>query len=269
MKNDFLFFILITLPFVTVAAKNITYSSSKKDQDTLIISQNDVNPAVLKEGTHRYLVYFKKGKEAPRSMTSFWTRKILKTEFNGKKAIEVSQVWEQNDTIIHTTKSISDAKTMQWLYHKSWWQKTGNSTYNFINSTATIADYTLNDNDTLKTRKKSWEGFKTSLKQYALNWHLDLETFPILPHIVGVTFGVPFYDPGFSAPKYVYYTVTGSDKLIGYNNQEIDCWLLEHTTKGNKEVFWISKETKEVLKLAQEIAGGRYYRYKIKMAFSN
>jgi hypothetical protein len=36
---------------------------------------------------------------------------------------------------------------------------------------------------------------------------------------------------------------------------------------SNKEVFYISKKTREVLKLEQEFAGR--YRYKIKMAFSN
>jgi hypothetical protein len=42
---------------------------------------------------------------------------------------------------------------------------------------------------------------------------------------------------------------------------------LVHEEKGNKEVYWISKKTKEVLKLEQEI-NGRFYRYKIKLGFS-
>jgi hypothetical protein len=37
--------------------------------------------------------------------------------------------------------------------------------------------------------------------------------------------------------------------------------------KGNKEIFWISKRTKEVLKLEQEI-NSTMYRYKIKLGFS-
>jgi hypothetical protein len=44
------------------------------------------------------------------------------------------------------------------------------------------------------------------------------------------------------------------------------CWLLSHEGTNNKEVFWISKKTNEVLKLEQEF-GGRY-RYKIKLGFS-
>lgn len=236
--------------------------------DTLKIDSNNVNPDVLREGTHRYLVYFKRGKDAPRSMTSFWTRDIQRINHNGKKAIQIEQLWEQNDTIVHTTNSISDAKTMQWLYHKSWWQNRGNSEYDYNAKTGSIDSNQLSDNDTTKTRQKAWKGFKESWNQYALNWHLDLETFSILPYKESITFAIPFYDPGFSAPKYVYYTVTGSDKLIGYNGNEINCWLLEHNTPGNKEIFWVSKKTKEVLKLEQEINNGKFYRYKIKFAFS-
>ena len=247
-------------------ARNIHFS---KENDTIKITQNNVNPNVLIEGTHRYLVYFKKGKDAPRSMVSFWTRTIEKSQFNGKKAITITQLWESNDTIVHTTKSISGAKTMKWLYHKSWWQKKGSSEYNRSEKKGTVNDLRLSDLDTIKTRQKSWSAFKKSWDSYALNWHTDLEVFSILPYEQGVTFAIPYYDPEFSAPKDVYYSVKGSKKLKAYNNQEIDCWILEHKTKGNIEVFWISKKTKEVLKLEQEINDGKFYRYKLKLGFSN
>lgn len=107
------------------------------------------------------------------------------------------------------------------------------------------------------------------IRKILLNWHLDLETFPTLPYKTGLTFVIPFYDPGTASGfQKVAYTVTGSAELIGYNDQKIDCWLLVHESKGNKEVFWISKKTNEVLKLEQEV-GGRMYRYKIKLGFSS
>ena len=59
----------------------------------------------------------------------------------------------------------------------------------------------------------------------------------------------------------------GSGELVGYNDQKIDCWLMSHEERGNKEIFWISKKTREVLKLEQEI-NGSLYRYKIKLGFS-
>jgi len=47
----------------------------------------------------------------------------------------------------------------------------------------------------------------------------------------------------------------------------VDCWLLSHDSPGNKELFWISKKTREVLKMEQVI-NGTMYRYKIRLGFA-
>jgi hypothetical protein len=247
-------------------------------QDTIRITDKSISTKVLREGTHRYLVYFKMAKDSVRTQTQFWTRTIKRTEYNGTPAIEVTQEWEDKDSIMHIVQSVSDAKTMQPLYHKTWWKvqaarnatvKTVSETHvDFLNKTVSYNGSFLSDADTAKQPKAIWAGYKSSLDKYFLNWHLDLETFPLLPYKKGVTFVIPFYDPGTASGfQTVAYTVTGTAELTGFNNQKIDCWLLEHATKGNKEVFWISKKTKEVLKLEQEI-NGRFYRYKIKLGFS-
>lgn len=247
-------------------------------QDTVRMTGQQINSKLLREGTHRYLVYFKMGKNATRTQTQFWTRTIKRTDFNGKPVIEVIQEWEDNDSIMHIVKSVSDAKTMQPLYHKTWWkvQMSRNSTtktviettVDFLGKTVDHNGIRLSDADTARQSKSIWAGYKSSLDKFFLNWHLDLETFPLLPYKKGVTFIVPFYDPGTaSAYQQVAYTVTGSAELVGYNDQKIDCWLLVHESKGNKEVFWVSKKTKEVLKLEQEV-NGRMYRYKVKLGFS-
>lgn len=71
-------------------------------------------------------------------------------------------------------------------------------------------------------------------KDFFLNWHLDLESFPLLPYAKGVTFLIPFYDPGTASNfQKVYYTVTGSPELNGFNDQKIECWLLVHESDGN------------------------------------
>lgn len=247
-------------------------------QDTIRITDKNINTNVLREGTHRYLVYFKMNKDSIRTQTQFWTRTIKRTEQNGTPVIEITQSWEDKDSIMHIVKSVSDAKTMQPLYHKTWWKvlpsriatvKTVNeTTVDFLSKTVTHNGTLLSDADTSKQAKAIWSAYKSSLDKYHLNWHLDLETFPLLPHKKGVTFVIPFYDPGTSSNfQSVVYTVTGSAELIGYNDQKIDCWLLVHENKGNKEMFWISKKTKEVLKLEQ-VLNGKLYRYKIKLGFS-
>ena len=245
--------------------------------DTIHISGMNINSSVLKEGTHRYIVYFKMTKDAPRSETQFWTRTIKRIEHNGAKAIEINQEWEDKDSVMHIVKSISDAKTMQPVYHKTWWSFKNPRAGNAKVVTETIVDFTsktvqhnnnlLSDTNTARQAKSIWTGYKSSIGRYYLNWHLDLESFPLLPYKNGVTFIIPFYDPG-TASNYeeVAYTVTGSAQLTGYDNQKIDCWLLEHNSKSGKEIFWISKKTKEVLKLEEKF--GNMYRYKIKLGFS-
>lgn len=247
--------------------------------DTLKITSDNINTKVLREGTSRYLVYFKMKKDSVRTQTQFWTRTIKRADYNGTPAIEITQEWEDKDSIMHIVKSISDAKTMQPLYHKTWWnvqasrtstqKATTSTTVDFLNKSVEHNGKLLSNADTAIQSKRIWDGYKSSIDKYFLNWHLDLETFPILPYKNGITFLIPFYDPGTASNfKEVAYNVTGSAELIGYDDKKIDCWLLVHESKGNKEVFWISKKTKEVLKLEQEI-GGRAYRYKIKFGFSN
>ena len=246
--------------------------------DTIHINSANINTKVLREGTHRYLLYFKMQKDSVRTQTQFWTRTIKRTDYKGTPAIEITQEWEDKDSIMHIVKSISDAKTMQPLYHKTWWKvqasrtatvKTVNTTIvDFLSKTVDYNGNLLSDADTAKQAMAIWAGYKSSLDKYFLNWHHDLETFPILPYKKGVTFVIPFYDPGTSSLyQKVAYTVTGSADLLGFNDQKIDCWLLVHESKGNKETFWVSKKTKEVLKLEQEI-NGSFYRYKIKLGFS-
>jgi hypothetical protein len=246
--------------------------------DTVHVNGASLNTSLIKEGTHRYIVYFKRSKDAPRTETQFWTRTIKKSEYNGKKVIEVTQEWEDKDSVMHTVKSISDISTMQPLYHKTWWQvkfsrlattKTVTETVtDFVNKTVWLNGNLLSDADTSGQAKSVWEAYKSSVDKYYLNWHLDLETFPLLPYRKGVTFIIPFYDPGTSSKfQTVAYTVTGTAQLTGYDDTRIDCWLLEHNSKGNKEVFWVSKKTKEVLLLVQEL-NGTMYRYKIKLGFS-
>ncbi len=235
--------------------------------DTIIIDASKIDTKVLIPGTHRYLVYFKLGKDSSRKMYQLWSRSIAFINYKNKEAISVTQEWEDNDTVVHKTYSVLDKKDFATLYHQSWWKKTGNATFDFIKKEAKNRDTLLTektDSNSIKQQK----AFETACSQYFLNWHLDLEVFPLLPYKEGATFRINFYDPGFGPPKYVDYNVIGSGTLSGFNNQKVDCWLLKHgSLPRNKEIFWISKETKEVLKLEQEFAGGRG-RYKIKLGFS-
>ncbi|RYU93898.1 DUF3108 domain-containing protein [Emticicia agri] len=245
------------------------YASTLANQgtDTVWVDATKINTKFLKEGNNRYLVYFKLSKEGARARPQFWTRNVSFENYNGKEAIVVKQEWEDRDSVVHTVKSVCDKKTFAPLYHQSWWKQRGTGEYDFINKTAKINDLPLTDADTAKNRKGPWQAFQQAVTQYTLNWHLDLEVFPLLPYKINTTFMIPFYDPGYIAPKFEAYTVTGSGQLEGYDNQKVDCWLLTHESRGLKEVFWISKKTQEVLKLENEIGKDRW-RYKVKLGFS-
>lgn len=245
--------------------------------DTLQISAANINPAAIREGTNRYLVYFKMKKDSVRTETQFWTRTTKKTNHKGKAALEISQQWEDKDSIMHLVKTITDAKTMQTLFHQTWWKvrtsrnsntkKVNAATLDFTENTLTYNGKLLSDTTSGKQEQLIWKGYQSAKGKFFLNWHTDLEVFPMLPYKKGLTFLIPFYDPA-TASNYqkVAYKVTGSAELIGFDDQKIACWLLEHETKGNKEIFWVSKKTNEVLKLEQEL-NGSMYRYKIKLGF--
>lgn len=267
---------ILTLSILLVVT--ITVSQAQK-KDTVHITSSQLATTFLREGTHRYLMYIKMNKDAPRTQTQFWTRTIKRTNEQGIPVIQIDQEWQDKDSVMHVVRSVSDAKTMQPIYHNTWWKWPASRSGNTFTTIRTVVDFKqnlvvhneqqLSDADTGRQVKKIWEGYKSAAGKYFLNWHLDLETFPLLPFRNGVTFLIPFYDPG-TASTYqkVYYTVTGSGMLEGYNDQKIDCWLLTHEEQGNKEIYWISKKTKEVLKLEQ-VMNGTVYRYKIKLGFSS
>lgn len=235
--------------------------------DTILITAKQLKTSVLREGTHRYVVYFKKTLTSPRSDVQFWDRTIERKDYNGKPCIIVTQKWDFKDTVVHTTKSISDAVTMQTYFHDSWWSMRGTATYDFINRKAFMNGAELTDSDTARIRKRTWTSFKNSVDQYSINWHLDLEVFPLLPYKKNVTFLIPYYECGYEKPENIAYSVIGEEDLSGYDDQKVPCWKLYHEKDGNKETYWISKKTREVLKLEQDI-NGQMYRYKIKFGFS-
>ncbi|HEY0652260.1 MAG TPA: hypothetical protein VGD65_03990 [Chryseosolibacter sp.] len=249
-------FYLLVIMLAAIAA-------TAQKSDTVRIDASKINTSSLIPGVHQYLVYFKNGKDSSRVNFQFWTREVQLTKHEGRDAITIKQTWEDNKSIIHRVNSINDRKTFAPLYHDSWWKSRGSFVFDFIKKTAFVNDKQVTAADTAVARQKMFAAYEKALTEYVLNWHLDLEVFPLLPYKDGVTFMINFYDPGFPAPSFQAYTVDGSAKLIGYGGQSIDCWLLKHESPNNHEVFWVSKKTREVLKLEQQF--GTRYRYKVKL----
>jgi len=200
------------LPFLLSVLLLISMQTYAQQSDTLFVTDRHINTKVLKEGSHRYLVYFQMGKNAPRTQTQFWTRTIERTTQNKKSVIIITQQWEDKDSTMHTVKSVCDELTMKPVTHEFWWkQRFGTAQVNIESKTVLYNGSPLSDADTSKHRKAIWLAFKSIGDNYFLNWHLDLEVFPTLPYKNGVTFIIPFYDPGTSSPfEKVAYTVAGN-----------------------------------------------------------
>lgn len=259
MKKEWLFVLLLICQLAVNAQKT----------DTVRINSKQLDTKVLIPGTHRWLVYYKMGKDSSRTWLHIWTRKIDLINYQGRDAISITQEWESDKEIMHTAYSVCDRKTFAPLVHNFWWLKPGQQwAMNFVNKEFTIDGAAKSNSDTAKAIRTAWNSLDSAVLEptTALNWHLDLETFPLLPFKENRTFLINYFEPGFSSPKWVPYTVTGSAKLEGFDHQMIDCWIMEHISNYGTEKFWISKKTKEVLKLEQGF-GGRF-RYKVKLGFS-
>ncbi len=248
----------------TLALYLSAFQVAAQKMDTLLIDPRNLIVSNLKQGDSRYLVYFKKDKNASASDLQIWNIHIEETTHNGKKALAVNQKWDYKDTLMHTATSICDKQDFKPLYHESWWKGRGNSSYNPVNRELVINGAKVNEADASKKNAAAFTSFQSSFDQYYLNWHLDMETFSMLPFKKNTTFLIPFYEFGFDKPNRIPYTVSGEDNLIGADGKKIACWLLTHEEPGNKEKYWVSKETKEVLKLEQLI-NDKMYRYKIKL----
>lgn len=244
----------------------VTPATAQKT-DTLIIQPKDINTKVLIPGTHRWLVYFKAGKDSIRTNFAIWSRKIDLITYQGKEAISVTQEWENKDSIIHKVYTVCDRKDFSTLYQHAWTKGNGIWEFDFLKKEMIINGKRIGADDTARVNTARRLAFESATSQYTLNWHLDLEVFPLLPYKVNTTFMINFYDPGFPKPKLVTYTVIGSGILTGSDNRKIDCWLLQQQGTRSTETFWISKKTKEVLKLEQEELGSGKQRFKVKLDF--
>lgn len=255
------YFSLLFLFFLLKGTSTIAQKS-----DTVLVEPSTLNTNLVMEGSHQYLVYVIMEKDGTRKHTQFWTRTIKRSMLNDKPIINITQKWEDKDSIVHTVNSVCDANTFRPILHSFWWKQGGSTMVDFENKKIVQNGNPITKVDTAKQKKAIWSSFASAVDTYALNWHLNMEVFSTLPYRKGVTFRIPFYDPGTClALKYVHYTVAGSGMLKGYDAEEIECWMLVLEDPDNKEVYWISKKTREVLKLEQEAMGGMK-RYKLKLA---
>lgn len=221
--------------------------------DTLDLRSNKLIVSNLNIGTKDYLVYF----VTPKGKTGnlwLWKRTVQKANRNGQEVLEFTQHWSSSDTTnFRHLYSISSASDFKPIYH---FRQTGpkKEAFNFseekITGADSVADNLIKD-------------LSVTSKVLPYNWELDLEVFQTLPYKTGKQFAINFYHPGGrTGATYYLYKVIGEEKIAGSNAQTIDCWKLKiDYTTSSWATFWISKKSKEVIKM-QEFFNGNY-RYKV------
>ncbi|MBT1703624.1 DUF3108 domain-containing protein [Chryseosolibacter indicus] len=245
---------LLLVVFPILATPYVTFSQT----DTINISKNELQIQYLKEGLHQYLVYFENPKKQRLGGMSIWNRHVTFKKQNEVETIEIKQHWYLSDTLFNRyVYSISNKKNFAPIYHYTKSSR-GTEAFDFYKDKISGADTVLNN---------SKNDFAVMLTAPTLNWELDLEVFSTLPFKrVGQKFYINFYHPGGrSEPKYYKYDIVGSEKLNGVEGGSFDCWKMKiDYDKDSWAIFWISKKSKEVIKMQEYFRGG--YRYKVKLA---
>lgn len=226
--------------------------------DTIRIDKADLTTSNLKPGLHQYLVYFENPAKKRIGNSSIWNRQVKFKNIAGKEVIEIEQNWFASDTAYNRyVYSISDRKTFAPIFHKTK-MRGGIEAFDFENTK-------ISGTDSVGSNAK--KDLDVPLTVMTLNWELDLEIFSTLPiKKEGQRFIINFYHPGGRTnPKYYEYAIIGSEKLSSVNDAVIDCWKMKiNYSETDWAIFWISKKSKEVLKMQEHFRGG--YRYKVRFA---
>lgn len=248
---------LHTLPLVLLISLTVFVHHAIAQVDTIRLETNDLITAQLKTGLHQYLVYFDVARKDAMKMPSLWNRQVNVIDYKGEPAIEVVQHWYSGDTLNNRyVYSISKKKTFEPIYHYTRTKET--EAFDFEKGK-------INGSDTVTNNSK--KDFELQLSTSTLNWELDLEIFSTLPFKkTGQIFVINFYHPGGrTAPAFYTYKVVGTEFLTTINGQSVDCWQLKiDYSPTDWAIFWISKTSKEVVKMQEHFRGS--YRYKVKLA---
>ena len=226
--------------------------------DTIRPGKKGLVTSYLKPGLRQYLLIYQNPKSDRALGFWYWLRDIHKETRQGKDVFIITQNWYGSDSNAYrTVYSINTAEDFIPLYHKEL-VRGKLSAFDWKPSEIKAADSVAGIAN---------KDFSIALAEPTYNWNLDIETFEMLPLAEGRSFVINFYDAGISAPKYVRYEVSGSEKIGLPEGQLTDCWKLSSTdtTKGTtySETYWISKKDHQFLKEEDHFNG--MIRYKIKV----
>lgn len=256
MKKLFLYALLLMGTVETFAQKI----------DTIVVDTKNLQIKNLSFGNFTYIIYSKKGIDQPIQNQTVVKVNVSKQTHEGKDAIAINQVWYEKDTVSHNASTLLNPSDLSTIKQNHWWKRTGQTMdMDFGKKNANIEGKA-----TQVQKDKIIKDFNATVEGgYFLNWHCDIQLFPLLPFKDNAVFKVKVHDPGFRPTSQEVYTVIKSEILKGLGGENIDCWVMEYPVpKGMNgfQRFWISKKTREFIKEEDKI--GEFYRIKLRTLVS-
>jgi hypothetical protein len=238
-------------------------SVAGRSQQIMIKNTKELLLNRLKPASRTFQVYFKIGENARPSRFQVWKRTVKDTICQQQPAVLMTHQVLINDTVVDWSRTIFNRESLSSMYHETWSKPRGSERFDFINGTLHINNRLVTASDTAQRQKQAFEGFVKARSMYSLNWHADLELFPLFPFHDSSVITVPFYHPGSSGPVLADYRVNGSAIYEDENGKLTDCWLVKYENRSIM-MFWIAKKTGEVMKLEEQF-GKNMYRFKIQV----
>lgn len=231
-----------------------------QSSDTLLIDAKSLELKNLQLGKYSYVMFLKSNHDSPSHKLTLINMDVKKSE--GNNSINIIEEWESMDTITHVASTTLNSKTFATQQMQTWWKHLKyTADFDFINKKVKF-DKQLPESYT----SKIIADFNNSFNEYNLNWHADIVVLSVLPYKEGRSFKINYYDPGLGASKKIVYSYIGSETILDSDSKPVDCYTLMYTSTNPKEEyqkFWISKNSREVLKEEDLYQG--HYRYKIKL----
>lgn len=225
--------------------------------DTFTTGNHHLNLKAFKPGKTSYAVFFTDTNGKRISSADIWDRTIsIADGADGSKRFTFQWDWWRKDTLVSQVTAQGSLPAFNMNWHKTRHYTRGNFVYQWKDGVVTIPD------SAKRTAKDS--AFSVTLNPLGFEFPMDLELFALIPFKKqGQEFRMAFYEPGSAKSDYYQLSVDGKE-AIELGGEKIKCWLLTiHYRANSYATFWISDETREVMKMKEFF--GRGYRYKVRM----
>ncbi len=232
---------------------------SQAQADTINAENGKLKTHLLRNSTHRYLVYITDTTETKLRMAEVWDRRLrLEKDADGKMLYRFFWDYYAKDTLTMQDSHSGDASTMAPLTHRSVAKKWGTRSYEFDGRKVKIPDA---DKAIVKDPE-----YTLSMAPLGFDFTLDLEILPLLPiKKAGQRFAIAFYQPGSPASNYYAATVLRKEKVSLPGGITVQCWALEldYGQPTSKAVFWISEKSRDVVKMRETFRTIVRYKYMV------